>query len=261
MDSLRLIPIETYDAYMNMARDEAVFRAKIQSLVPNTLRFYRWKPSAVSVGRFQKVEAEVFRENCRKHSVNVVRRITGGGAVYHDSEGEITYNVVADRTVLRTEDVELVYRKICKGLVEALKRLGLRADFKPWNPRQCPNITVNGRKISGSAQLKKGGVVLQHGTFLLDVDLEKMFDFLRSTQRRTSTETAKATRKKVTSLKHELGRKPNVDEVYHALIGGFQQALDVELKEGDLTTSELDDAKKLSKEKISTTRWIFQGEE
>ncbi len=261
MDSLRLIPIETYDAYMNMAIDEAVFRAKIQSLVPNTLRFYRWKPSAVSVGRFQKVDLEVFMENCRKHSVNVVRRITGGGAVYHDSEGEITYGVVADRTLLGTEDVELVYRKICKGLVEALKRLGLRADFKPWNPRQCPNITVNGRKISGSAQLKKGGVVLQHGTFLLDVDLEKMFDFLRFTQRRTSTEIAQTARKKVTSLKHELGRKPSVDEVYHALIEGFQQALDVELKEGDLTASELDDAKRLSKEKISTTRWTFQGEE
>ena len=79
----RLLKLETHDAATNMAIDEAVLRARIADKVPNTVRFYRWKPSAVSIGRFQNVNNEVNLDNCAKHGVEMVRRITGGGAVYH----------------------------------------------------------------------------------------------------------------------------------------------------------------------------------
>ena len=103
-----------------MAIDEAILRARIAGKVPNTIRFYRWKPSAVSIGRFQSIQNEVNLDNCKQHGVDVVRRITGGGAVYHDSQGEITYSVVVKREDLGASDVTVAYNKICSGLTKRL---------------------------------------------------------------------------------------------------------------------------------------------
>ncbi|MGB9779129.1 MAG: lipoate--protein ligase family protein, partial [Candidatus Bathyarchaeales archaeon] len=89
MNDWRLLKLETHNAYTNMAIDEAILTARIHNLIPNTIRFYRWKPSAVSIGKFQNIQNEVNIENCKKYGVDVVRRITGGGTVYHDAEGEI----------------------------------------------------------------------------------------------------------------------------------------------------------------------------
>ncbi len=129
MTAWRLLELEIYDAFMNMAMDEAILRARIQSVVPNTLRFYRWKPSAVSVGRFQEIEKEVQLDNCRKHNVDVVRRITGGGTVYHDAQDEITYSVIARKEDLGAEEIAAVYSRIYAGLAESLRILGIHADF------------------------------------------------------------------------------------------------------------------------------------
>ena len=159
MKTWRLLKLDVNDAFTNMAVDEAITTARIQDRVPNTLRFYRWEPSAVSVGRFQDVFKEVQVENCRRHDVDVVRRITGGGTVYHDSQGEITYSVVVKEKDLGTTDVAYAYNKICNGLINALKILGANADFSPGDLRNCPNLAINGRKISGSAQYHKGGVL------------------------------------------------------------------------------------------------------
>jgi len=260
MEKWRLIPIETHNAYMNMAIDEAIFRARIKGMVPNTVRFYLWRPSAVSVGRFQKVENEVYVENCKKYRVDIVRRITGGGTVYHDSEGEITYSVIADKKSLATQDIAVVYRKICGGLIEALKILKLNASFSPGSERQCPNIVVRGKKLSGSAQAHSGDVVLQHGTLLLDVDLERMFSLLRVPWARSPRDVICIAQNKITSLKHELGTKPKIEDVYSALISGFEKALQINLFEGSLSNLELALAKELYNKKFSSEKWIFGGE-
>lgn len=186
-DSWRLSRLEVNDAFTNMAVDEAIMTARIEERVPNTLRFYRWKPSAVSIGRFQDVFNEVHVENCKGHGVDIVRRITGGGTVYHDFEGEITYSVVVKEEDLGTQDMVVAYNTICNGLIEAAKILGINANFDLGYPRNCPNIAIDGKKISGSAQFHKGGVLLQHGTLLLDVDLTKMFTFLRVPWAKTIT--------------------------------------------------------------------------
>jgi len=259
MEAWRLLPLETHNAYMNMAIDEAVLRARIAGLVPNTLRFYCWSPSAVSVGRFQRVEEQVFVENCRRFRVDVVRRITGGGTVYHDEKGEVTYSVVASKKEFGTEDVASVYKKICGGLIEAAKLLGVEASFSPGNIRQCPNVTINGKKFSGSAQSHKGGVVLQHGTLLVDVDLEKMFNFLRVPWAKSVSEVVCVAERKITSLKHELGRNVSLREVYQALTEGFRKALNVEFTEGKLTPHEVKLAQELCAEKFSRHEWNFLG--
>jgi lipoate-protein ligase A len=256
----RLLKLDTYDAATNMAIDEAILRSRIRGKVPNTVRFYRWKPSAVSIGRFQNVHSEVNLKNCEKHGVDVVRRITGGGAVYHDSQDEITYSMIVGREDLGAEDVTAAYDKICDGLTNALALLRVEADFNPGDPKNCPNISVNGRKISGSAQSFKGGVVLQHGTLLLSVDLEKMFTYLRVPWAKTRMEIVKVAERKITSLKRELGTEIGVEQAYAALVKGFQNALEMNLSESKLTPEELETVERLHMEKFTNRDWTLVGE-
>lgn len=244
---------------MNMAIDEAILRARIAEMVPNTLRFYRWKPSAVSFGRFQNIFTEINVENCRKYGVDFVRRITGGGAVYHDYEGEITYSAIVGKRDLKTADVFHAYRLICNSLVEATNILGVQADFDSGNLKHCPNVLVNRRKISGSSQYQRGGILLQHGTFLIDVDLEKMFTFLKVPWATASAEVVPVARKKITSMKHELESHTSIQDAYEALVKGFQNALKIRLIEGKLTSYEKGLAEKLCMEKFATENWILRG--
>jgi lipoyltransferase/lipoate-protein ligase len=259
MRNWRLLELETHNAFMNMAIDEAILRARIGNLVPNTLRFYCWQPSAVSIGKFQELKNEVQLENCGKHGVDVVRRITGGGAVYHDAEDEITYSVVANKEDLEAKDITDVYAKIYAGLAEALKILGLTTDFNEGNAKMCPNLTVNGKKISGSAQSHKKGVVLQHGTLLVDVDLEKMFTFLRIPWAKTRAEVVNVAKHKITSIKKEIEKDVTIKELNQAVIQGFQRTLDMKLVNGEITPYEQELAEKLCKGKYSTSDWNFQG--
>jgi len=255
----RLLKLTVNDAFTNMAIDEAIVTARIEGLVPNTLRFYRWKPSTVSIGRFQDIHNEVQIENCYKHGVDFVRRITGGGTVYHDCEGEITYSVVVKEKDFGTTDVVYAYNKISNGLIEAAKILGVTADFNPGDQRNCPNIAINGKKISGSAQFHKGGVLLQHGTFLLGADLEKMFTFLRVPWANTIQDVVCVARERLTSIGKEVNREVSIEEGYEALIQGFQKALEIELEEEALTPQEQRLALKLRKEKFSTDNWNLRS--
>jgi lipoate-protein ligase A len=259
MSIWRLLKLETHDAYMNMAIDEAILTARIRNIAPNTIRFYRWSPSAVSIGKFQNIEKEVQLDNCRKHSVDVVRRITGGGTVYHDAHGEITYSVIASKEDLKANDITTVYAKIYTGLAEALKILGLTSDFNRGNAKTCPNLTVNGKKISGSAQSHKSNIVLQHGTLLLDVDLEKMFTFLRVPWAKTCMMIVNVAKHKITSMTQELGKEVSIKEVYSVLIEGFQNTLSIQLVDDQLTPHEYELAQELCKRKYGTDDWNYHG--
>ena len=243
---------------MNMAIDEAVLTARIAGMVPNTLRFYRWKPSAVSVGRFQKVSEEVHVENCRRHGVDIVRRITGGGAVYHDYDGEITYSAVVNEQDLGSKDVVSAYNRLCSGLVEAAKNLGVNADFCPGNPNHCPNITIDGRKFSGSAQARKKGVLLQHGTFLMRTGLEKMFTFLEVPWANALDDVLRVARKRLTSIEQELEASMSTEQTYEALVEGFQKALKTKFMEKELTDYEMNLANELCSDKYATDDWNFK---
>ena len=129
MDTWRLLPLETNNAYMNMAIDEAILNARIAGQVPNTLRFYRWQPSAVSIGRNQNPENEVYLDACKQLGVDVVRRISGGGTVYHDFEGEVTYSVIAktDRFGHHRHNGSL--HQNLRAITDALRLLGITADL------------------------------------------------------------------------------------------------------------------------------------
>jgi len=259
MTRWRLLKPEPHDAFFNMATDEAMLEARIKDRVPNTLRLYRWRPSAVSIGRFQSIWKEVNLGECAVSGVDVVRRISGGGAVYHDSEDEITYSVVMKRRDLGTDDVVQAYYYICNGLIEAARMVGVNAEYDRGNARHCPNITVKKRKISGNAQANRKDTILQHGTLLVKVDFNKMFTFLKIPCKDACIDFQSTAKRKISSLTSELGRLLSISQVCEAIRSGFEEALGIELAEGVLTDYEVNLAQRLEREKFVTRNWNFEG--
>ena len=261
MDTWRLLKLSTADAYTNMAVDEAIMKARTENRVPNTLRLYQWSPSAVSIGRFQTLADEIHVDNCRKHGVDIVRRISGGGAVYHDQEGELTYCIVAKLSDLGCKDLDMLsaYQKICSGLNEAVKILGAKAEYRPPDPKRCPNLTISGKKISGNAQTSKKGILLQHGTFLMDIDHTKMFTYLKVPWAKTLDDVLAVSKRKLTSARQELDSNFSTPEASHALVEGFEKALNVRFAAEELTEYERNLAERLKKERFEAEDWTFLG--
>jgi len=245
--------VDGFNVYLNMALDEAIARARAEGKVPDTLRLYRIKPSAVTIGYFQSVKEEINIEKCRELGVEFTRRITGGGAVYHDYNGEVTYCVVVSpRSYPVPNDIVESYRLLCAGLVYALKKLGLPAEFKPVN-----DVVVRGRKISGSAQTRKWGVVLQHGTLLFNTNLDVLFSVLKIPVEKIRDKGIKSVKERVTTVTRELGRTVSAEEVRDAMVEGFKKALNIELEPGEFTSYELELARKLE-ERYRSKEWIYR---
>jgi len=249
MKTWRLIPLETHNAFMNMAIDEAILTARIDNLIPNTIRFYQWIPSAISIGKNQNLQDQVYQDALLKYGIDVVRRTSGGGAVYHDSTGEITFSITAKTSDLGS-DVTAVYKKIYSSITDSLRLLGIPADFIDSDGKNCPNLTVSGKKISGSAQTVKRNIIQQHGTLLLNVNLDRMFQLLRL--KKLDRELAK---RKITSVKNELKHDISISTVINALTQGFKAILKINIKTSGLTAYEIALAKKLNDSKFSTTKW------
>jgi lipoate-protein ligase A len=259
MDTWRFLPFDVCSAAWNMAVDEAILQAHILEKVPNTFRLYRWKPSAVSVGRNERVEDKVYLSAVERLGVDVVRRCSGGGTVYHDCEGEVTYSIVAKAVDFgKGGDMLSVYVKIYEAVGEAWRFLGVLADFCPGDVKMCPNLTVGGKKISGSSQSLSRGYVLQHGTLLRNLDVSKMFQLLKLEGISCSQATVIG-HQKLTSIVDELGHEVNFDKVVEALKQGFKSVLNVQFQEASLTLFEEEMAKKLYKEKYSTIKWTYNG--
>ena len=259
MDIWRLLEVETNNAFMNMAIDEAILTARASKQVPNTLRLYQWAPSAVSIGKFQNPQNEVNLANCRKLGISMVRRISGGGTVYHDAKGEITFSVTTTAQDLGVTDIAGAYLKVYGGIKDALGILGVPADFSEGDEKNCPNMTVRNKKISGSAQARKSGAILQHGTLLLNVDLEKMFSIIRVPWAKSLEEIVCVAQKRMTSASNELGHDVSAETMASAVVLGFKNALKIELEQGELTAFERKTADKLCEEKYSTRNWNLNG--
>ena len=241
------------NAVTQMSIDEAVAIARTSGENQNTIRLYRWKPSAVSIGYFQSLQQEVDLEACERLGVDVIRRITGGGAVFHDYNGEITYSLVAPETDPRMpQDILESYRLICSCIISGLQELGVDAEFKPVN-----DITAGGRKISGNAQTRRHGVVLQHGTILVDSDAQKIFTVLKISGAKISDKAIKSAEERVTNLRKYTGREVSFDEVRNALINGFEKGLNINLVKGQLTPYEYQLVDQL-REKYISHEWVHQ---
>jgi lipoate-protein ligase A len=254
MKTWRLISLETHNAFMNMAIDEAILQSRMENLVPNTIRLYQWQPSAVSIGKNQNPQDTVYVDNCRKLGVDIVRRNSGGGTVFHDQAGELTYSVTAETNDLG-KDIPAVYTRIYAAVTDALRLLGIPADFSPGNQKNCPNLTVNTRKISGSAQTVKRNIIQQHGTLLLSVNLPLMFQLLRVPFTDDCGLAAQTAQRKITSIKTELGHAVTAETAANALKQGFKAALKIRLNPAGLTLYEQALANKLCTSKYATDSW------
>jgi len=253
----RLIRTGFNDAFTNMAIDEAILNSVVEEAAPNTVRFYRWKPSAVSIGFSQQVEKEVEVETCKTLGVNVVRRPTGGGAVYHDSKGELTYSIIA-RSDIIPSDVISSYRYLCCGILMTCRNLGLNAQLSfDDKGRQCPNVTVNGKKISGSAQTHRKNALLQHGTLLLDSNLETMTKVLKMGLPMACMPLEKLA-SKVTTIRYLLGKPLLFEEFENNLRSAFEKAFHTKISEQVLSPSELTQASELRLRKYATIEWNFK---
>lgn len=242
------------DGATNMAIDEAILDSFLVGKVGPTLRLYGWDPPCVSVGYFQSLDAEIRRERCREEGVQWVRRLTGGRLILHDIE--LTYSVVADQNdpVVSGGIVES-YHKISLGLSAALAALGVETEMaNPAMPEviaaakakggicfdtaAAHELTVNGRKIAGSAQVRRRGAILQHGSLLLDVDVAKMFRILNLPAEQTMSEFSEDFHRRVTTLRQALGKHPDMGQVAEAMRQGCGSAWGVEFVEAELTDDE-----------------------
>ncbi len=243
----RVIPLETHDAYKNMSIDEAVLRAIADEKAQSTIRFYRWKPSAVSIGTFQSMRKEVNVDRCRELGVDVIRRITGGGAVYHDFEGEITYSILGPMGMF-PRGVRESYRLVCGWIISGLEQLGIKAAFAPIN-----DIIVGGKKISGNAQTRRQGVLLQHGTILYNTDPRTMFNVLNVSSEKISDKMIKSAEERVTSVSSH--SDASMQQLYEALLYGFTK--DKEFEFGNLSGDEQSSARELEGSVYRTDAWNF----
>jgi len=243
----RVVDFEYWNAWMNMALDEAIGEAVKSGRSPPTIRFYGWDPSAVSIGCFQSLKDEVDLDACRREGVDCVRRRTGGGAVYHDKDGEITYSVIAPEEIMET-DINKAYSAICGWIIEALDVMEVPATFAPIN-----DILVDGRKISGSAQTRRGGVFLQHGTLLYNVNPGKMFSVLKVGRTKISDKNISSFEERVTSiLRHSRVSK---DRVLQELRRSFTKGKEWEVHA--YTGEEKERARQLVTERYSKQEWNF----
>jgi len=252
-----------------MAVDEAILRAVAAGSVPPTLRFYAWDPACLSLGRAQPV-ADVDLPALRAAGFDLVRRPTGGKAILHVDE--LTYSVVVPQEDPRVAGgIVESYRRLSTGLVRGLERLGivgLVADQRVENRRlegpvcfEVPSdyeITVGGRKLVGSAQMRARGVVLQHGALPLYGDITRICPLLAA-----HPDPARV-RARATTVEEALGsvgsaqdrRTVTWDEAADAVAAGFAEALDLHLEPGVLTDEERAWAEELRTGRYATDDWI-----
>jgi lipoate-protein ligase A len=248
----RLLQTGFKNAYSNMAIDKAILVANSEGKVPPTVRFYGWDPAAISIGYFQSLVEEVDIQACERFGIDYVRRITGGGAVFH--EKELTYSIVVPESHPEMpRNIMQSYARICGAVMKGLRQLGLESEYAPIN-----DIVTAGRKISGNAQTRKLQTVLQHGTVLMDVDVNTMFSLLKVPNEKMKDKLIADVKQRVTSMRHILGEEICFNEVARAMKIGFEEEFHVELNEGKLSKEELSLAKQFEKESFSTRHWNFR---
>jgi lipoate-protein ligase A len=257
----RLIHSPVADGETNMAVDEAILHAVASRRVPPTLRFYAWAPPCLSLGRGQSLE-DINLQAVQAHGYGLVRRPTGGRAILHVDE--LTYSVVLPADDPRVADgIVGSYRRLSGGLVHGLERMGVSgivADRRVENHDlegpacfEVPShyeITVCGRKLVGSAQMRAHRVVLQHGSLPLRGDIARICPLLAA---QLDPDRVRA---RATTLEESLHRYVSHSQAAAALTHGFAYALNLELVPGKLTSGERDQAKALRVDKYATDDWI-----
>ncbi|MDX8364266.1 biotin/lipoate A/B protein ligase family protein [Cytobacillus sp. IB215665] len=259
----------------NMALDEALLEWHSQGKIPPTIRFYGWSPPTLSIGYFQKIEREIDLNAVKKHGLGFVRRPTGGRGVLHDNE--LTYSViVSEKYPNMPHSVTEAYRVISEGLLEGFKKLGLDAYFaipkseeersSLKNPRSsvcfdAPSwyeLVVEGRKVAGSAQTRQKGVILQHGSILLDLDEDVLFSLFKYPNERVKERLQRQFKNKAVAINELREEEVTIGEAKSAFKAGFAKGLNIDLEPYELTQDELAYVNDIATKRYENDEWNFR---
>ncbi|MEK7807907.1 MAG: lipoate--protein ligase family protein [Chloroflexota bacterium] len=267
----RLLITEATDGAMNMAIDEAIMSSVALGESLPTLRFFDWSPPCLSLGHAQAIE-DVDLDRLKSFGYGIVRRPTGGKAILHIDE--ITYSVVTKQDDPRVEGgIVESYRRLSEGLMRGLELMDLIVTSPPSPPLlmrtpasgegvggevicfEVPSnyeITVIGKKLIGSAQARKQGMVLQHGSLPLTGDIARICDVLKFENEEAREKAKDRLRGRAITLEGTLGRAVPYQTVAQALAQGFVEKLNLKLIEGKLTEKEIEEAKEIKEKKYQT---------
>jgi len=263
----RLIDTGPLDGPGNMALDEALLACFDPGSSSPVLRLYGWSPPAFSLGKFQRADQVLDLEKCAREGVAVVRRVTGGGCIFHADE--LTYSIIcAPGHISGVAGVKESYRRLCGFLVLAYQGLGLDPAFAVdanqaaerlgertplcFSGKEEYDITVNGRKLGGNAQRRSRGVIFQHGSIPLKNRLSRMAQFLKVPP--------PAPDRWAVSLA-ELAPDTDQERLKGLLVGSFEQNLGVTLRQCALSQAEQDTAERLRETKYLVDAWNLEMEE
>lgn len=265
----RLLITPPLDGATNMAIDEAILHALADGHGSPTLRFFQWEPPCLSLGYNQHWH-EVDEVACRRLGYTWTRRPTGGKAILHTDE--VTYSLIIPQEDPRIQGgIIESYRLLSLGLLRGLEKLGVQATqatgedgaATSWAARGGPvcfdtpsryEITWQGKKLIGSAQLRRRKIVLQHGTLPLTGDLNRILAALNFTPEERAVQ-AELLPRRATTLEQVTGRALAYDEVMAALVAGFAEELNLTLPEMPLTEQEQALADKLRTEQYAHDSW------
>ncbi|MGX9135243.1 lipoate--protein ligase family protein [Rummeliibacillus sp. JY-2-4R] len=259
----------------NMALDQALLHWHSKGLIPPVIRFYEWNPATLSIGYFQRAQKDIDFEQLHKLNLGFVRRPTGGRAVLH--EHELTYSViVSEEYPDMPKTITEAYRVISEGLLLGFRNLGLDAYFsipdsdekreilkKPksavcFDAPSWYELVVEGKKVAGSAQTRQEGVILQHGSILIDLDDEKLISLFKFPSEASKERMRKHLPQKAIAINQLASRKVDVETCTKAFHKGFEDALDIELVPYELTQEQQDYVENLAKTRYENDEWNFR---
>ena len=264
----RLLQSGAADGAWNMAVDEALLEALVAGVGQPTLRLYAWQPPAVSLGFFQVLDGGISLTEIAARGFGLVRRPSGGRAILH--QDEVTYSVtVPEDLVPDGQSVMGSYRSISRGIEAGLALLGVgatlaeRRDMPRMKAAGLPTVcfakaascdmTVAGRKIVGSAQTRRRGVIMQHGSVPISIDPAEHLAVMPGGG--TDASSQRQLREAACGVADALGRPVSSEELSVALVQGFAERLDLELAPGELSPWEEAKAQELRDGKYATEAW------
>ena len=246
MNKLRVVLFETpHDPFYSMAYEEAFTRVRSKNLIDDTLRIFRHRDSVI-IGYFQYAENEVNLEIAKSMNIMVIRRFTGGGAVFHDL-GNMNYAFAFKGKI---GNVDNIYKTYVKGALNALKYLGVDATVQNIN-----DIVINNYKVSGTAASIRWNTGFIHGAMLVKTDLNKLAGVLKVSKKKLEDKNISDVKYRVINLSDFLKRDIDYSEIIYALVKGFSDFLEMEYYYDGPTKEELDVADILYKGKYSKDEW------
>ncbi len=266
----RLLDSGYGDGAYNMALDESLLGSVACEGAPTTLRLYGWRPATVSLGYFQGLEG-IDRTEIKRCGFALVRRPTGGRAILHDDE--VTYSICIRQDELKAgHRIMASYRELCGGLEAGLRLLGIEAGparrtgleergagrdlvANCFARAMAGDLVAAGHKIVGSAQMRRNGAILQHGSVPITISISDQMAVMRS---RVESGAVREVAAAAGGLAELLGRELSYKEVAAAIAAGFAEAFGVILEAGQLSQGELEAAEQLRRGKYATDEWNLQ---